>query len=458
MERRYDIILVTGEPYADHPFSGVGIIKKVLEDKGFSVGIVETPRWDRDDDFKKLGKPRLFFGVTSGSMDSLLLNYTPLKKKRVDDEFSRMSYRVPDRAVIVYCNMLRKLFKETPLVIAGPESSLRRFAHYDYWDNRVRRSILPDSRADILVYGWGELQAAEIARRLDQKLDQKEGLEGIPGTCIILKTLPPGATELPPYETVIKDPLQFCRMQTLFNNNALLAQKHAGRYVVQFPSMPYTSKDLDYIYSLSYSRRIPSHYPEFRVVEWSVLTHRGCFGACNFCSIHANSGKLLISRSMKSILDEVRYITTLPGFSGTIEFSGASANMYGMDCAEAAKCSGECMSCSRLDTSHHALITLLREARKIPGVQKIVIRSGVRYDLALKSPPYMRELIAHHCGRTLMIAPEHLTPSVLQLMNKHDDHLSEFIDLFQNAARREKKYVELSYYLMVGHPGCTVAN
>lgn len=450
---KYDIIFISAEPYVDHPFSAVGILKRVLEDKGFSIGVIEHPDWKKDEDFLKLGKPNLFFAVTSGSMDSMLVNYTPLKKKRQEDKFSKMSYKIPDRAVTVYCNMIKKLFKDSKIVIGGTESSLRRFAHYDYWDNKLRKSILLDSRADILVYGYGELQILEIAKRIKKK----ESFEGIRGTCVVSKDVPEGFQELPSFENVSKDIKEFCRMQNEFDINKNLAQKFENRYVLQFKAMDYTQKDLDYIYSLDYSRKIPYSYPEFKVVEFSVLTHRGCFGGCNFCSINANTGKNVVSRSMKSIIDEIKKITKLPNFKGTIELSGATANMYGIECDSYNLCKNNCIKCRKLDKSHKKIIELVKSAKYVPGVKKVVIKSGVRYDLALNSAEYIREMIKYHIEGTLMIAPEHIDKQVLRLMNK-EDHVENFIKLFKKICQEEKKHCELSFYILVGHPGCNIQN
>jgi radical SAM superfamily enzyme YgiQ (UPF0313 family) len=440
MDKIYDIIIVSGEPYVDHPFSGVGVIKKVLEDKGYSVAVIETPRWDRDDDFIKFGKPKLFFGVSSGAMDSMLVNYTPMKKKRQEDEHSKMSYSIPDRAVTVYCNMIRKLFKDSKIVIAGTESSLRRFAHYDYWENRIRKSILLDTRADILVYGYGELQITEIAKRLTEGKE----ISGINGTCILSKDIPAGFEELPSFEKVASDKKEFCKMQTMFDINKNLAQKFDNRYVLQYKAMKYIKADLDYIYGLDYSRKIPSSYPEFRIIEFSVLTHRGCFGGCNFCSISALSGKDIVSRSIESIIAEIKKIVKMPNFNGTVELSGASANMYGMDIVS-----------GKRDLSHSKIIELLRKAREVQCIKKVLIKSGVRFDIA--NEEYIREIIKYHIDGTLMIAPEHVDEEVVALMGKGKG-ADEFAEMFERICKEENSICELSYYFIVGHPGCNIEN
>ncbi len=445
----FDIILISGDPYADHPLSPVGVIARVLEAKGYKVGVIEKPDWTADSDFLKLGRPRLFFGVTSGSIDSCLSNYTPLLRRREKDEHAPYSSGKPDRAVVVYCNRIKRLFPGIPIVIGGIEASLRRFAHYDYWENRLRRSILLDSRADILVYGPGELQALEIARRLDSG----QALEGIPGTAILSHELPPGFEEIPSYEEVFSDPEKFIEAQRALANYKSLAQKHANRYVLQYPRPEYTPDILDWIYSLPYSRRIPPDYPELEMGKFSVVTHRGCIGRCSFCSLSLHQGDRIVSRSEESILEEIRRLTRHPDFKGYIDdLGGPTANMYGMDCHRCER--GFCLTCKKLDRSHRRLIDLLRRARAIPGVKKVFVRSGIRYDLALDSPEYVRELAEHHVSGLLKIAPEHVSPAVLRLMNKSEVPVEKFRELFLKLSGKKKQH--LKYYFMVAHPGTTM--
>jgi len=445
----FDIILVSGDPYADHPLSPVGVIARVLEAKGYKVGIIERPDWTSDRDFLQLGRPRLFFGVTSGSIDSCLANYTPLLRRREKDEYAPYSSGKPDRAVIVYCNKIKQLFPGIPIVIGGIEASLRRFAHYDYWENRVRRSILLDSRADILVYGPGELQAIEIASRLAAG----QHLIGIPGTAIISRELPPGFEEVPSYEEVSSDPEKFLQAQRLLANYKSLAQKHANRYVLQFPAPEYTPEVLDWIYGLPFTRRIPPDYPELEMGKFSIVTHRGCIGRCSFCSLSLHQGDRVVSRSEESILEEIRRLTRHPDFKGYIDdLGGPTANMYGMDCHRCQQ--GFCLTCKKLDRSHRRLINLLRRARQIPGVKKIFVRSGIRYDLALSSPEYVKELVEHHVSGLLKIAPEHVSPKVLRLMNKSEVPVEEFRRLFLKLTGNRKQH--LKYYFMVAHPGTTM--
>ena len=445
----YDIRLISGEPYVDHPLSGAGVIARVLDADGLKVGIISRPDWKKDEDFTRLGKPRLFFGVTAGSIDSMLANYTPLKRSRAEDPHAPYQSGIPDRAVIVYCNKLRRLFKGAFIVIGGIEASLRRLAHYDYWENRVRRSILLDSRADMLVYGPGEIQVREIARRLNEGQDTG----GVPGTAIISPVLPAGFKEIPSYEEVNETGDRFGEAQAFFTNRRKLAQKHANRYVLQYPMPDYKPKDLDWIYGLSYSRDIPADFPEFAMTRFSVVTHRGCTGGCSFCSLALHQGDRIVSRSEGSILEEIRKLTKHPEFKGYIDdLGGPTANMYGMDC-DVAACRKDCLSCSRLDRSHARLIRLMRRARRIQGVKKIFVRSGIRYDLAMDSFEYLKELSAHHLSGLLKIAPEHVSPAVLRLMNKADRPLDEFRKMFAdiNPSRRQ----HLRYYFMVAHPGTT---
>lgn len=444
----FDIILITSEYYDDHPSSPSGVIARVLDAKGFKVGILERPV--SNEDFLSLGTPKLFFGITSGTVDSMVNNYTPLKKKRVEDEYNR-SYEMPDRAVIFYCNKLKQFFKGSKLVIGGIESSLRRFAHYDYWDNNIRRSILLDSRADILVYGNGEKQVIEIA----QKLQDGKDIKGILGTCIVSKELSEGFELLPSITQVKEDKHEFMLMQKTLSNKKNLAQKYDNNYVLQYKFPKYTSEDLDWIYSLNYARTL---HPKslLKMARFTITTHRGCFGSCNFCSIALHQGDKIISRSEENILDEIRKITKHPDFKGFIDdLGGPSANMYGSDCTLSYLCQKKCLKCSRLDKSHSRILNLLREARQIPGVKKVFVRSGIRYDLAIENKDYIDEISKYHISGTLKIAPEHISPKVLNLMNKNvNEKLDSFVKYFNQTNTNAKQY--LTYYFMIGHPGDSI--
>jgi uncharacterized radical SAM protein YgiQ len=435
----YDIIFILGEKYSDHPLCGVALLKRYLEKNGYKVGVIDVPKTESD--IIKLGKPRLFFGISSGSIDSMLRNYNALKKNREEDKNVKYTKEVPDRAVIVYSNWVRKNFKDVPLVIGGVESSLRRFTHYDYWSDSLRRSILLDSRADILVYGYGEKQCLEIARRLDKK----EDLFGIEGTVIRDRELPKGFAEMPSHSEVSSSKEKFCDMQNMLDSGKNLSQKIDNFYILQFKFPEYTTKDLDEYYEMPFTRKISGD--NLKGFEFSVVTHRGCIGNCNFCSLRLMCSGNITSRSEESILREVRYITKLPHFKGNIDdLGGPSANMYGMDCK---KCNNNtCINCKNLDRSHSRLIHLLKEIRKIKEVKKLFVRSGVRFDLA--TDEYLRELKPHISG-TLKIAPEHVSQKVLEMMNKGTGNLDEFIDRF-----RKLGCGELSFYFMVGHPGNTI--
>jgi uncharacterized radical SAM protein YgiQ len=445
--RDFDIILVSGEPYVDHPLSGAGVIARALEAAGYKVGVIARPDWKRDADFLKLGRPRHYFGITSGSMDSLLVNYTPLKRERARDPNAPYVSGMPDRAVLVYANWIKRLHPGSKIVLGGIEASLRRFAHYDYWENAVRRSLLLDSRADILVYGPGEKQALEIARRLDRG----EDLLGVPGTCVVGRDIPVGFEVLPSFEEVSGDTAKFSAAQRLFSTRRRLAQAHAGRFVLQYPLPEYTTEDLDWTYGLPFSRRVPPDFPEFALARFSVVTHRGCVGDCSFCSLTLHQGDRVVSRSEESILDEIRRLTGHPEFKGYIDdLGGPTANMYGMDCPKPCP-EGSCLSCPKLDRTHSRLIRLLKKARTVPGVKKVFVRSGIRHDLAMESPEYLRELCSHHVSGRLKIAPEHVSPQVLRLMNKGPDRSEEFNRLFGELSRGRKQQVK-GYY-MVAHPG-----
>jgi uncharacterized radical SAM protein YgiQ len=443
-----DIILISGEYYDDHPLSPLGVIARVLDAKGYRVGIIEKPKTKAD--FMRLGTPAFCFGISSGSVDSMVHNYTPLKRSRAEDPYSRMT-DLPDRALIYYCNKIKEYHKSSVIVIGGIEASLRRFAHYDYWDNNVRRSMLLDSRANILVYGNGEKQIVEIADRLKNG----EELLGIAGTCILAKE--PGETFelLPSFTEVKSDKQKFCDMQMQFNNRKDLAQEYTNSYILQYRYPEYTTADLDRIYSLNYSRKL---HPQsmLKMGRFSVVLHRGCFGACNFCSLSLHEGDRVISRSEESVLEEIKKLTDHPRFKGYIDdLVGPSSNMYGMDCANNS-CDNDCFECGSLDRSHEKLLSLLKKARKIKGVKKIFIRSGIRYDLAMESKNYISTLCKHHISGTLKIAPEHFADEVLTLMNKDNSRFGEFLAYFSVLSKNTGQ--DLRYYFMVGHPGDDAGN
>ncbi len=435
---KYDIIFIIGEEFNDHPMCGAAILKHLLESEGYTVGVIDMPKADKD--VMKLGKPNLFFGVSSGSIDSMVRNYTALKKLRADDKHLNYNESVPDRATIVYSNWIKKHFPNSIIVLGGTEASLRRFTHYDYWSNKLRKPLLFDAKVEILIYGNAEKQILEVAKRIKDE----QSLMGIDGTCIITKDLPKNFIELPSYSEVSESKDKFCDMQNMIDNKHNFSQKVDNRYALQYKSPKYTSKDLDKYYSFPFKREVKGKH--LRGFEFSVVTHRGCIGNCNFCSLRLLQGDRIISRSEGSILKEIEYITTLPHFKGNIDdLGGPSANMYGMDCNE---CEGNCIDCIKLDRSNAKLISLLRKARNIKGVKNVFVRSGIRYDLA--SGDYIKELATHHVSGTLKIAPEHVNKKVLKLMNKDKGDLIRFIKEFSRTGK------QLSFYFMTAHPGSSI--
>lgn len=475
-----DVILVTGDAYIDSPHIGVAVIGRVLTNAGYRVGIIAQPDLTNGSDIRRLGEPRLFWGITGGCMDSMVANYTASKKKRHDDDLTPggKNNRRPDRAAVVYANLIRQHFKNTkPLVLGGVEASLRRIAHYDYWSDTVRRSILFDARADILTYGMAETAIIEIAERLQAGKD----IKNIRGACTIESEPPSGYLELPSYENVATGKKAFAEMFQIFysNNDPVTAcglyQQHGNRYLVHHPPQHHLSADeLDAIYALDFSRRVHPFYEAqgkvraMDTIAFSLTTHRGCFGECHFCSIALHEGRTILSRSEASILAEARKIAALPDFKGYIlDVGGATANMYGIDCSRK-QVRGACPDkrclypqvCASLKADHSRQLHLLQSLRKIPGIKKVFVASGIRHDLVLADKKhgvsYMRELVKHHISGQLKIAPEHTSPGVLQLMSKpRSQALVHFKNIFEkmNAEAGLKQF--LTYYFIAAHPGCT---
>ncbi|HPD57464.1 MAG TPA: YgiQ family radical SAM protein [Smithellaceae bacterium] len=476
---RPDIILITGDAYIDSPHIGVAVIGRVLANAGYRVGIIAQPDLKSGADIARLGEPKLFWGITGGCMDSLVANYTATKKKRHGDDLTPggKNNRRPDRAVIAYANLIRQYFKNTrPLVLGGVEASLRRVAHYDYWSDSVRRAILFDARADILAYGMAEKAILEIARRL--KFGQN--IDDILGTCVIAAAPPAGYLELPSYEDTAADKNTFIKMFDIFyaNNDPLTAkglyQQHGNRYLVHHPPQPHlTSDELDKIYALDYAREVHPHYLKqgnmraMDTIKFSLSTHRGCYGECNFCSIGLHEGRKIISRSEASILEEAKRIAARKDFKGYIvDVGGATANMYGIDCARK-DIKGACPDkrclvpqiCPSLKIDHARQIRLLKNLRKIPGVKKVFVASGLRHDLVLadkkSGTAYLGELCRHHISGQLKIAPEHASAGVLKLMGKPPaQKISVFKKLFEKLNAKEDKKQFLTYYFIAAHPGC----
>lgn len=475
-----DFVYVTGDAYVDHPSFGPAIITRVLENLGYTVGIISQPDWHSDEAFREFGRPRLGFFVSSGNIDSMVAHYTAAGKKRSDDAYTpggKAGAR-PDRAVIVYCNRIREAYGDVPIVIGGLEASLRRFAHYDYWDNKIRRSIIFDSQADLISYGMGEKQTAEIAERLRNGESIKD-LTDIRGTCYVcdVKDTPLTGAECPSFENVVKSKKEYavsCRIQQDEQDHIrgkLIKQRHGNKMLVQNPPMPpLTTEELDEVYALPFMRNYHPSYeamggvPGIEEVKFSITHNRGCFGGCNFCSIAFHQGRYVTSRSKESLMKEAELLTKMPDFKGYIhDVGGPTANFRQTSCEKqktAGLCKGKkCLApkvCPALKADHKEYIDILRDMRNIKGVKKVFIRSGIRYDYMLqdKDETFFKELIRHHVSGQLKVAPEHCSAMVLEKMGK------PYIDTYVNFSKR---YFELSKsagkeqylvpYLMSSHPG-----
>jgi uncharacterized radical SAM protein YgiQ len=537
-----DIILVTGDCYIDHPSFGMALVGRLLEAQGFRVGIIAQPDWQNASAFKALGKPNLYFGVTAGNMDSMVNRYTADRKIRSDDAYTpdAAPNKRPDRAVLVYSQRCREAYSDVPLVIGSIEASLRRIAHYDYWSDKVRRSILVDSKADILLYGNAERALVELTHRI-AKGEKINEIQDIRGTAFLRKKIPEGwdeiestkldrpgtvdkaidpyemkmgkadascATEensakpalpegtkaieivrkpkadrakqvvrLPDYEAVAQDPVLYAHASRVLHleanpgNARALVQKHGDREVwLNPPPIPLTTKEMDYVYDMPYARAPHPIYnnakiPAWEMIRFSVNIMRGCFGGCTFCSITEHEGRIIQSRSEESILKEVEEIRDkVDGFTGVIsDLGGPTANMYRIAC-KSEKIEQSCRKlscvypgiCENLNTDHSALIQLYRKARAIKGVKKILIGSGLRYDLAVKSPEYVKELVQHHVGGYLKIAPEHSEENVLSKMMKPGmGAYEEFKAMFEKFSAEAGKKQYLIPYFIAAHPGTT---
>jgi uncharacterized radical SAM protein YgiQ len=537
-----DIILISGDAYIDHPSFGMALVGRLLEAQGFRVGIIAQPDWQNANAFKVLGKPNLYFGVTAGNMDSMVNRYTADRKIRSDDAYTpdAAANKRPDRAVLVYSQRCREAYSDVPLVIGSIEASLRRIAHYDYWSDKVRRSILVDSKADILLYGNAERALVELTHRI-AKGEKVADIQDIRGTAFLRKRVPEGWSEiestkldrpgvvekpvdpyemkmgkadascatddskpktdlpegvkaveivrkpkadrakqvvrLPSYEEVANDPVLYAHASRVLHleanpgNARALVQRHADREVwLNPPPIPLTTKEMDYVYDMPYARKPHPVYgnakiPAWEMIRFSVNIMRGCFGGCTFCSITEHEGRIIQSRSEASILKEVEEIRDkVDGFTGVIsDLGGPTANMYRIACkSESIEKNCRKLSCvypgicENLQTDHSALIQLYRKARAIKGVKKILIGSGVRYDLAVKSPEYVKELVQHHGGGYLKIAPEHSEENVLSKMMKPGmDAYDEFKAMFEKFSAEAGKKQYLIPYFIAAHPGTT---
>lgn len=479
---QFDVILISGDAYVDHPSFGTALIGRVLWDAGYSVGIIAQPDWKKDDDFLKLGRPRLFFGISSGNVDSLVNNFTPNLRRRHSDVYSPGGVcRRPDRALIVYTNKVHALFPGVPIIVGGIEASLRRFAHYDYWSDSVRQSILADAPASILVYGMGESPIREVAMRLE-KGEHIEEIRDVAGTTVLeeigkwrrepLK----GSLVIPSYSEVSKDKRKYAEAFALHYGEQdpfcgrTVVQPHPKTVIIQnCPARPLTAEELDDIYELPFTRVAHPSYqepiPALEPVKFSITSHRGCFGSCSFCALTHHQGRIVQSRSADSIVREAVLLTRMPGFKGIIQdIGGPTANMYGLICPRWKQgacreklCSAECPT---LDKDHSRQVELLRRLRKIPGVKRVFIGSGIRHDLVMAdSSPYLEDLCRYHVSGHLKIAPEHVSRSVTKCMHKPPKEvLQAFRARFDAVSRAVGKEQYLLPYLMSGHPGCTVGD
>jgi uncharacterized radical SAM protein YgiQ len=473
-----DVVFVTGDAYVDHPAFAMGILGRVLEAAGLRVAILSQPDWRSADPWRQFGRPRLFFGISAGNMDSLINHYTANKKVRNDDAYSpggKIGLR-PDRATIPYCQRAREAFPGVPIIAGGVEASLRRLAHYDYWSDTVKRSIVLDAKADLLVFGMGEQPIVEIARRLaaGQTVKDLRDLRGVAYALGASETPPAEAITLPSFEDVKSDKRKFAHATKIIHqetnplNARTLVQYHDRQAVVcSPPSLPISQEDMDRAYGLPYTRRPHPMYkgqriPAFEVVKDSVTIMRGCFGGCTFCSITAHQGRIIQSRSQESILAELRALGRDPKFSGVVsDIGGPTANMYQMRCTRPeveAKCKRlSCVHptvCKLLGTDHGPLVELMKKSREVPGIDKVFVASGIRMDLAQRSREYLEELARHHVGGHLKVAPEHTDSNVLRLMKKPEAaDYQGFAEAFRRASAKTGKKQFLVPYYIASHPG-----
>ena len=474
---RPDFCLVTGDAYIDHPSFGAAIISRVLESHGYKVAIIAQPDWHSTADFKRFGRPRLGFLVTAGNIDSMVCHYTAGKRPRSDDAYTPggKAGKRPDRATIVYCNKIREAYSKMPIAIGGIEASLRRFAHYDYWDDKVRRSILVDSGADLLMFGMGERSVVEIADAMDAGIHIKD-ITYVPGTCYLTHSLEEVADveEIPSFETVCTDKDAYGRaflrqqQETDGIRGKRLAQKHGASYVVvNPPSAPLNTREMDEVYALPYTRKphpsYTQHIPAIDEVSFSITSCRGCFGACSFCALTYHQGRTIQVRSHDSILEEAEAITHQEGFKGYIhDVGGPTANFREPSCKDQLKrgvCKNrQCLSpkCPQLEVDHRDYLALLRKVRQVPHVKKVFVRSGLRYDYIMydKDGTFFKELVQHHVSGQLKVAPEHVSQRVLRLMGKpHHELYDRFVERYKAINRRLGKEKYIVPYFMSSHPG-----
>ncbi len=464
-----DVVLITGDAFVDHPAFGTAVIARVLLNAGFRVAVIAQPDWKRPDSVMAFGRPRLFFGITSGNVDSMLARFTAFKKVRNDDPYSPngIAGKRPPRAVIVYANLVRSAFKDVPIVLGGIEASMRRLAHYDFWDDAVRRSILLDARADALVYGMGEEAVLKIARRMaDGRWD--DSVKKIPGTVEIARILPENYVLLPPEEEVLTNKKAFIEMYRMLYRNAdrPLAQLSGGRYILHNPAAEMEASKFEEIYRLHFSREVHPFYgnvriPAFEMIRCSVISHRGCVSGCSFCSLGLHQGKRIVARGEDSIFEEIENIKRKSYFRGHItDIGGPSADMYAYKCKAGWKCAREsCLFpdvCPNLICDEMTWVKLLGDAAAKSDIKHVTVGSGVRFDLIARSDSsVLDELIHHHVSGQLKIAPEHTDVRVLSAMRKrHLAPLDEFVSRYFATAKKAKIKRYLIPYLMSCHPGC----
>ncbi len=477
-----DFIYICGDAYVDHSSFGHAIISRVLDANGYKVGIIPQPDWHSIDDFVKLGRPRLGVLVSAGNIDSMVNHYTAAKKRRREDFYSpgKKAGMRPDRATIVYCNRIREAFGDIPIIIGGVEASLRRFAHYDYWDDKVRRSILFDSRADILIYGMGERQIVEIADCLSGGMRPEE-ITYINGTCYISQTVDiENSVIIPSYEDCVADKKLYakaCKIQfeeqNAYNGKVVI-QEHLGRFLVQNPPQkPLSQKELDTVYELDYMRAPHPMYDKLGgiaaidEVKFSLTSSRGCFGGCNFCALSFHQGRVVTARSRESIIKEAKIIAAMPDFKGYIHDVGGPTANFRRSACDKQETHGACKNkqclfpkpCPNLICDHSDYIKLLRELRSIKGVKKVFVRSGIRFDYCIhdKKSGFLKELCEHHVSGQLKVAPEHISDNVLRAMGKPENSVFEsFSNSFYAINKKLGKKQYLVPYLMSSHPGSTL--
>ena len=475
-----DFVYVTGDAYVDHPSFGLAIISRVLEAAGYRVAILPQPDWHDCESFKRFGRPKIGFLVTAGVIDSMVNHYTAAKKKRSEDAYApggKAGFR-PDRATIVYCNRIRQAYGAVPIAIGGVEASLRRFAHYDYWDDRVRNSILVDSGANVLMFGMGERSILRVAEWMKEGRDFAE--MRVPGACVMASDVPEGFIEIASEETVARDKRAYAEaFKTQYDQQdpvrgKPIAQRHGKKVLLQnVPDLPLTEEELDRVYALPYQRTYHPMYqslggiPAIEEVKFSIASVRGCFGACTFCALTFHQGRIVTSRSKESILEEGKILAKDPNFKGYIhDVGGPTANFRKPACAKQLK-SGACKGrqclfpepCPNMRADHTEYIDILRGLRALPGVKKVFIRSGIRFDylLADKKSGFLNELVRHHVSGQLKVAPEHVSPNVLKYMGKPKVEVyDEFVRRYRQANEKLGLKQYLVPYFMSSHPGCTL--